>query len=343
MNKNIYKLTSKFNFIPYSLLQKLTGQNTILPFYHCISDNSPTHIKYLYKTKSVKDFESDLDFLLKYHEPIDFHSLTHNSKNNIANKKYFLLSFDDGLKEFYEIITPILLRKGVPAICFLNSNFIDNKELFFRFKASILIEELKGEKKYISKNKKKEIEAYLYNNGINNKNIIQAILSISYSKKHLLDFISKIIDVDFYDYLKNVQPYLNKLQIEELIKKGFHFGAHSKDHPLYSEIDIKEQIIQTKESLDYISNTFKLEYRLFSFPFNDYNVSKEFYNILFYKNNPITDFSFGTSGLKNDTIIKNFQRIPMEIEDFTAKKILYGEYYYYIIKSFFNKNIIKRK
>ncbi len=330
--KNIFiaKTNSFARMISPAILRAFSNQNLILPFYHSISNDSPIHIKNLYEVKSVEDFIKDLDFLLKYYKPLDYFEFVEIVKGNKKSKKPgFLLSFDDGLSEFYHIIAPLLLKKGIPAICFLNSAFIDNKGLFFRYKASLLIEKYKQnpslfEKTSILKDK---------------KNIQQYLLSVDYKNKEILDKIAKKIDVSFEDYLMENKPYLSSEQIEELIKKGFYFGSHSIDHPEYRFLNIEEQVSQTTDSMEFISSKFKLDYRIFSFPFTDYGLKREFFNRI----KSSIDFTFGSAGIKSDEISFNFQRIAFENSGLSAREIHNAEMLYYIAKSFFNKNTIRRR
>ena len=337
MNTLFYNLAKGFKFVPLQSLISVTRQNFILPFYHLVSDEQVIHIKNLYRVKSVKEFKDDLDFFLKYYKPVDFHGLIPGSK---IRDNSVLLSFDDGLREFYDVIAPILKQKGIPAVCFLNSGFIDNKKLFFRYKASILIEQLKISN--LSSAKEKELKNWFQIKGLGCDNHFQSLLSVNYYNREFLDELAVFLDIDFSDYLRQYKPYLETGQIEELIAQGFHFGSHSIDHPFYAEIGEEEQLAQTKQSMDEIVSLFKLDYRLFSFPFSDHNVSKNFFEKVFDPVNPVADITFGTSGLKKDSCIRNKQRIPVEIEDYTAKEIVYGEYLYYICKAFFGKNVIKR-
>lgn len=134
--------------ISVRLLMKLTGKNVIFPFYHSVSDSYLAHIHHLYHPKTTKQFISDLDFLLKHYCPMDINEvISFRDSSKKRSKPGFFLSFDDGLKEFYEIIAPVLLKKGIPAACFLNSGFVDNKDLFYRYKASLLCEYFLNEKK----------------------------------------------------------------------------------------------------------------------------------------------------------------------------------------------------
>jgi peptidoglycan/xylan/chitin deacetylase (PgdA/CDA1 family) len=333
MNITAYKIARFLQFIPLDCLMKLTRQNHLLPFYHLVSDSEVLHVKHLYKVKSTKEFNKDLDFYLKHYTPIDF--------TGIGNQRHktFLLTFDDGLAEFYDVIAPILLKKGIPAVCFLNSDFIDNKDLFYRYKASVLIEELNNKRNQT--NLRKEIDNWFLNHNLHNNS--SSLLSLSYLQRNYLDELASLIGVDFSLYLKEKKPYLTSEQIQKLIRQGFHFGAHSIDHPQYVELDQETQIRQTVESINTVQTRFSLPYKLFSFPFTDSGVSANFFRQIYDNNVHAADFTFGCSGLKKDMFDSHLQRIPMEIEDFSASDIIYGEYFYYILKSIFNKNKITRK
>jgi len=330
--KFIYSAGKVINILPANLLQKVSGQRLILPVYHAISDEEMPHIKHLYTVKGVKAFINDLEFLLKYFTPVDyieFRELIRNNKQ--PDKPSFLLSFDDGLREFHDVIAPLLLKKGVPAICFLNSGFIDNKDLFYRYKASLIIEKINKETGLIHK--------IPHLSGVSQKNV-RNILSITYKDRQLLDDMVNLIGYSFNDFLVKHSPYLNSQQIRSLIDQGFHFGSHSIDHPEYKYLELQEQLRQTKESIDQICKMFSIDYKAFSFPFTDNNVSIEFFNQI--KANQIADHTFGCAGQKRDIVPNNFQRIPFEMTNLSGKQILNSELLYYLFKVPFGKNIIRR-
>lgn len=327
------------NLIPSKLLLNITDQRLIIPFYHIISDENVPHIRHLYPVKSVKMFLRDLDFLLKMYEPLnylEFQELARNKKR--AVKPLFLLTFDDGLKEFHDVIAPVLMQKGVPAICFLNSGFIDNNDLFYRYKASLLIDHLINTPKLISD--KKVIDwVSVHSNG--KKEITKLLLSISYQNKNYLDDFAMLVNYDFKEYLSIHKPYLTSTQIHSLKNNGFHFGAHSIDHPEYRHIDFDEQIRQTKESIESICTRFSLDYKTFSFPFTDFDVSKHFFNRVY--NDNIADTTFGCAGLKKEVFPNHFQRISFEMNYLTAKEIYNSELLYFMFKAILGKNTIKRQ
>lgn len=286
------------------------GPDFIAPFYHAVSDEPLPHIRHLYKVKTISEFEEDLDFMLRYYEPISVDELITDEEGHIfyaegralfhPSRPKMLLSFDDGLRSFYEIVAPILQRKGVPCICFVNSAFLDNKALFYRYEESLKVEY------------KKEIDAC--------------------------------------SFLKQEQPYLTTQQIELLSRQGFHFGGHSIDHPLYSTLSLEAQLRQTLDSCRLVtrivSSALSSSYPCyFSFPFTDTEVSLPFFQQI----SSVVSLSFGTAGLKFDSTPRHIQRIPMELGrpidniNPSAAEILKGEYAYYTVKKLLFKNTINRK
>ena len=146
MKKLLFKTVSFLTFfIPTKWLIKLSGKKVIYPFYHIVSDNTPAHIKHLYPVKTIKQFEKDLDFLQKH-----FTASVFPPK---GKKSLFVLSFDDGLKEIYDIVAPILKKRNIPAIIFINTSFVDNKGIFDNYISSLKKENPEIDiKKYLKNN-----------------------------------------------------------------------------------------------------------------------------------------------------------------------------------------------
>lgn len=277
--------------IPVDVLLKLpySYRNPIVCLYHTVSDEDLIHIKHLYSYKNEKQFEDDLDFILRIYEPLTYSKYKQIVLGEIkSDKPSILFTFDDGLREFYDVIAPVLLKKGIPAICFLNNDFIDNKELFYRYKASILIEKLDGKDLRLKKK----------------------ILSVNYNQKYILDDIAKDNGIDFNEFLIKQQPYLTSEQILELKEKGFQFGAHSFDHPNFENLTFDEQVRQINESVKDICERFGIDEKLFAFPFTDRGTTEDLFKVLLEKK--VVDFTFGTSPFRNGKFNQRVQRISFE-------------------------------
>lgn len=312
-------------------LISVSNQRLLLPFYHMVSNDENTFANYLYPPRKIALFKNDLDVLLQHYEPISMEELI---RLTVANKplkrNVFHLTFDDGLANFYEVVAPILKEKNIPATVFINTNFVDNKALFYRYKASLLVQEFKK-----SSNEKKKIFQRFFNS---EETVEKLLLAINYKNKELLDVLATKVHFSFSNYLTEKKPYLSTVQINELINNGFTIGAHSKNHPLFSEISLEEQLKETQESMQWLQEKFKINYCAFSFPFTDLGVSKHFFKEIV----PMLDISFGTSGIKNDAIATNFQRISFELGNENSTSFLVKSYIKYLLKIPFGKHIMPR-
>ena len=328
-----------FSIVPFSLLKKVMRTNLIIPLYHIVSNDEILHIKHLYGHKNIKQFKDDIDFLLKHFSPIDLFDLLKslNSGSSLP-KRSFLLTFDDGFREIYDVIAPIISEKGVPATFFINSAFIDNKNLCFQHKASILVEHFE---RSMSLGLRKKIREVLLNNEVEFNDIKSGILSITYRKKHLIDEIAQLMNVDFNDYLSKNNPYLTSDQINGLINDGFAIGAHSIDHPLYSLLSLEDQLYQTIESVKLIRERFCLDYSAFAFPHSDNMVSKKFFVELY--NSGLVDVTFGTSGMIKDCVPNNLQRFSMEKPLMPAERIIASQFARKFYRLITGRGKIKRR
>ena len=187
----------------------------ILPFYHVVTNEDNEHLSQLYSVKTIKEFKNDLDFLVKNYKPISLQELIEfNKSGHKPEEKCFHLTFDDGLKELYTIVAPILKEKSIPATFFINTDFLDNQQLFYRFKANLLAE------KYAA----------------------TGMLDLPYGEEEAMDELAETLDFSFDDYLVKEQPYLTTTQVKELINDGFTIGGHSINHPLFKKITEEEQV-----------------------------------------------------------------------------------------------------
>ncbi len=324
--------------IPLPFLRFMTGQRIVMPVYHLVSDLPVPHVNPLYSIKNTRDFIADLDFLLKHFTPVDLTQVIAATKGQVVlSRNAFFLSFDDGLREFHDVIAPILLQKGVPATCFLNSDFIDNRDLFFRYKVALAAHAITTSPNLL---KKPDVQNW-FSSHFDSSTNVSSLLNLRYSKRHELDKLLPFLEIDINAYLAEKQPYLTSNQIFSLISQGFHFGAHSCDHPEYSQISSAEQVRQTVDSVQYITQAFQLPYRAFAFPFTDFGADDAVFQAMHGKNAQ-TDISFGCAGMKRDPWPHHFQRIPVEKEGLSAEKTIHSEYLYYLLKAPFGRNITRR-
>lgn len=333
-------LSSLSGIVPIEKLMIPTGHHFILPFWHAVSDAIIPHLSQLYRVQTISEFERALDFLLMNYKPASVEDVCRlATSRGKSEKKLFFPSFDDGMAQCYHVIAPILKRKGIQAAFFINPLFVDNKSLFHRHKASLILNLMEEQKSNPSAfNGAKELVIQRFNN----KNLHQFLHQTVYTDHWLLDQMAPIFNIDFEDYLTHHQPYMTLGQIRELQADGFLIGAHGMDHRefyLSSEEEIMDQI---SSSMDFLIKEVNPPLKTFAFPYTDFNVSDAtFERANQYK---LWDLSFGTAGIKDETMPNHLQRIPMETsENATGKRVIRTEYLWYYFKSVFGKNKVNRQ
>jgi peptidoglycan/xylan/chitin deacetylase (PgdA/CDA1 family) len=274
-----------------------TGEPLINVFYHTVSNEYLPHIHPLYTPKTAQAFEADLDFLLKHFQPITMEDVWRNAiKEKQITTPSFHLSFDDGLREVYDVAMPILQRKGIPATVFVNSDFVDNRALMFRYKAALIAD----------KHPKMKAE----------------VLGKSHLEEDDLDDLAKKAGIDFNAFLQTQQPYLTTEQLINWQKNGFSIGAHSKNHPHYSLLSEEEQIRQSIDSCEFVQQKFLEKQRYFAFPFSTEGVNDSFFD----KTKNDIALTFGISGINALHNGRHIDRIDMETYAKNARQCVLRAY-----------------
>ena len=134
MRRKIYIAAKIFRGYSETWFQSKAHRYVICPYYHTVSDTPLPHVSPLYRHRTTTEFRADLDWLTARYKPIHWDEIDDFEK---AQEPAFCLTFDDGFKEFYTIVAPILEEKGIPCVCFVNSSFVDNKDLMFRNKQAL--------------------------------------------------------------------------------------------------------------------------------------------------------------------------------------------------------------
>ena len=122
-------------------------------------------------------------FFLKHFQSKDIDNFKKDGRN-------FHLTFDDGLREVYDVVLPYLLENQLHATIFINSDFVDNKKLFIRHKSSLIVSLIKKSQLEIDK-----VSSFLE---IEKENVLETILKLNSEKT--VDQIVKIIGLNFREF-----------------------------------------------------------------------------------------------------------------------------------------------
>src|SRR5689334_9863296 len=101
-------------------LEKIVRRDVIGFCYHTVSDEQQPHVASLYRCKSIAQFRRDLTFLQRFYRVIGYHDLE-GAHDGINGAPSVVITFDDGLVECHDVVRPLLLEYGVPAIFFITT------------------------------------------------------------------------------------------------------------------------------------------------------------------------------------------------------------------------------
>lgn len=273
--------------------------SVLFPYAHIVGDTVPLHVKHLYEIPRIAKFKSDIDLLCRRYRALQLSELERIGRfRDRGSARSFLLSFDDGMREVYDIIAPILREKGIPALFFLNASTIDNRQLMWRHKISLLVER--------SQQQPGRVPPAL--NVRPGKSVCAKLKALRFADEHILDDVARFFEIDFDEYLLSARPYLTTGQVLKLACEGFEFGAHSANHPYFNELPVEDQKDQISRSVQFI-RALGLPCRCFAFPFRDDGVPASVFR---YMTGLDVVLSFGTSEARVDSIGFSFQRFALD-------------------------------
>ena len=306
------------------MLNFFTDQ-TIFTYYHTVNNEKLNYLDNLFSFKNEKHFKNDIELLLNNYQPLNPDFFLKDFKYNQIPKNHFLLTFDDGLSQIFDVVAPILYEKKISAIFFVNPHYIDNKNFFVRHVISVLIDIILNNK--YDKEIIQEINYLLSLKKSSSKSLlINDLKKINFDSENILLRITELLKVDINTELKKKKPFISKNQIKEMIDMGFYFGGHTMTHPRLNTINYNDQKKEIIASINWLKLNFKINYSFFAFPYTDRGISKKLIKSIFkYDNSSIV---FGNSGLKKDFDERIIQRFSLEKPNQNTSKLIVSENLY---------------
>lgn len=284
--------------------------HTIFPYYHTVSDHALPHIDALYSFKTEKEFEKDLDFLLQHYKVLDPAEMVKRVKEGTPlPHNSFLLSFDDGLAEVYQRIVPILNRKGVPGVFFINNSYIGNSTLFYKHKISLIISHIR---KRANEQTINELRQLLGARPGDSRDLLNSVRALTHHDDDMLNDSLSLLNIDQAAFLKTQRPYLTYDELQHIKDEGHFLGGHTVNHYPMDKLTLEEQVKEVLDSITWLKGNFNLDYELFSFPFSDSFASVTLFDRLFRAMPGM--ICMGNSGMRKDVSHRIIQRFSLEKE-----------------------------
>lgn len=257
--------------------------------YHYVRDFSLKKNKG-YNGLDITKFIQQLDYLQSKYEILDIKLLLDNNflkKKN--NKKFCLLTFDDGYIDHYENVFPILVKRKITGSFYISGGIYEKKKLLnvnkihYIFSKLSLVEIKKilndillehNLKKQFNLLKKK------YKNTSRFDDDYTSLIKFFFQTFLPINIQTTLLDIILEKYLKISQNnlfdkfYLSKENILEMQKYGMYFGGHGHSHQRMALLSKEEklyEIEQTKKFLKKIHTDTKKW--IMCYPYGSFNKS----------------------------------------------------------------------
>ena len=243
--------------------------------YHYIRENFDTKYPSIFGvTPDV--FKNQLLILKNKADFITASDLISNTDEILSSKEnYHFVTFDDGLKEQYQLAVPILEELQIPAVLFANSINSKDKKVSTVHKIHLL-RSILSPSDFIGKisqfstlsftDEYKQMAKTIYIYDSEESAVLKYMLNFKMDFMLQEEIIKTIFNVYFNENEVLKSLYLSENEIIDLSKKGF-LGSHTHSHypiGLLEDADMEYELLTSKLFFENLTNT-KIE--MVAYPF----------------------------------------------------------------------------
>ncbi|NBC08567.1 MAG: polysaccharide deacetylase family protein [Bacteroidetes bacterium] len=260
------RLLSAFPFlVPPFLRLKKSGLRIV--YYHKVGrEDKPYYFQG--KGVAIQDLKKQLRFLRKYFTFIDLADALARWETGASLNGYFTITTDDGFRENYTLLAPVLLEHKLSATLFIISNCVDNADLMWRNKLiAITRATTPAQQRELAAACAKHFTVHAPKPGEGLLRWSTRAWEMSW-KEDAANWLWKEAGMqELSSFLEEHKPYLSSEQLLELKEAGFGFGLHSQTHPYFSKLTFNEMAQEIQGCANFLKKKLDIDCHLFSYPF----------------------------------------------------------------------------
>ncbi|UTT85803.1 polysaccharide deacetylase family protein [Vibrio pelagius] len=219
-------------------------------------------------------FVEQLEFFAKHYNVVTMEQvLAAKYHNQVLPEKALLLTFDDAYAEHFTHVYPILKKMGmqgsfyVPAKTVLEHKVLDVNKIHFILASTSDIQQLVGSLKieverYTSDYDLQSFDEYYAEFAVANRFDCQDVVFVKRMLQHALpeELRNIISDKLFAQYVGMDEAafcrelYMDKYQLEQLVRDGMHVGCHGYDHYWWNKLDEKSLEVELTRSKEFLAS-----------------------------------------------------------------------------------------
>lgn len=219
--------------------------------YSCTAELFEQHVEFYNQAFTVISIEQLIEKIAK-DEPID--------------KKYVVITFDDGYIDNYSVAFPILKKHSTPAAFYIATEYLDELHIPWWDEIAWLVRH--------SKVNTIQLKSWNKAVDISTGTIVEKVRSVlrvvkQEQERTMEDKIAELVVVcqcNMPDDLRNTPLFINWEQAKEMSDNGMHIGSHTLSHNILSHLSAEDQAHEITHSKAKIEAFLKKEVTSLAYP-----------------------------------------------------------------------------
>jgi peptidoglycan/xylan/chitin deacetylase (PgdA/CDA1 family) len=246
-NKSLLKSLA-IRFSGYEAYKWATRKNGLYCFnYHRIGDCKLTPFDPNLYSCTASQFKKQLQFIKKHFKVITFDESILLADNKLPfDKRYALITFDDGYVDNYEEAYPVLKEEEISAVFFIPTDYVDSNIIPWWDEIAWMLKNTS--KKAFSFADKDTV--YL-NSSILDKVIRNFLTEIKLDSRSMDEKMLELktkLDCEYIVDPKDASLFVSWDQIKEMKSGGMTIGSHTCSHRILTHIDKDDQLLELAQS-----------------------------------------------------------------------------------------------
>ena len=230
---------------------------------------------------SPKQFRKQLEALAKHGSFISLKELL-EFRQKPFDRNYLLITFDDGLKEQYELAKPILEELGIPYIFFINTANFQEQQVSLVHKIHLLrsqvsseelLNELAKHTNLVLDRAEEKLAIFHYNYDEEKTAILKYLLNFKLSLPEQQAFINPLFQQLYDESFVAAELYFTDEMLQDLHSQDV-LGSHSHHHLPLGQLtreDLKHELEMTQA---FFMERFGSPSKAISYPYGSYEACR---------------------------------------------------------------------
>lgn len=227
---------------------------TVLGYHRVIDiERDSFHFNPRVVSVSPRQFEEQVKYLDKHFNIVSLDTVVETVlEEKELPENPVIVTFDDGYKDVYQNVYPILKKYSAPATVFISTGYIESGRLFWWDKIAYLINKTDKRSLKLSGLGEVSLRSPVKRQKVFDKVADWFRAASEEDKERLMSVLEKEAEVDIDDEVA-YKLYLSWDNIREMSKNGIGFGAHTIFHPVLARVSEevqKHEILKSKETIE---------------------------------------------------------------------------------------------